>query len=424
MTRRLRSVTVLLGLGVVATACPSPGPSAPAAPVWTAHMAGGQPAAGDTRFASVIGNTGSWYGEFEYEVVNGVSSTAVKLYPRVGARGDTLGPPQTLATSAIGFGGGYMSDHVLLTQAVGAPGGELEFHYESGGVWAHAGSFTLSNTETVRALTDSTLVTQPMSEDRIHVYDLTVDASGPGAPTLNASLAQTISIPAAWGVGFSGSFGTRVAVDGDVLAVTGNDYNPILADQVGVFRRTLGVWQMEHSFPSPDDRFYGAALAIDDRGSTERVAIGAQPGAGEEGRVDVFTSSAGVWSQEAILHRPAGVADVGAGGFFGSLLGMDGNLVVVGYRNEPVAPVVPGDPARNVYRLFAFTRTSTTPWAYEASLDPVPDPMDTDSVSRGPIGILVAGTHVATTVIVGLPTPPGCMFCFNLRMEAWRFDRS
>lgn len=424
MIRRFRTFAVLLGLGIVATACPSPGPSTPATPVWTAHMAGGQPAPGDTRYASVIGNTSTWYAEFEYEVVNGVSSNSVKLYPRNGPRGDTLGAPQTLDTSAIGFGGGYMSDHVLLTQAVGAPVGEFEFSYESGGVWSHAGTFTPPDYETVRALTDSTLVTQPMSQDRINVYDLAVDDTGPGSPTVSASLGQTISIPAAWGVGFSGAFGTRVSVDGDVLAVTGNDYNPLLADQVGVFRRTGGVWQMEHSFPSPDDRFYGAALAIDDLGTTERIAIGAQPGGGEEGRLDVFTGSAGVWTAEATLHRPPGVADVGDGGFFGSLVGMDGNLIVVGYRNEPLDPVIPGDPVRNAYRMLAFTRTASKPWTFEASLDPVPVPVDTDGVSRGPLGILVAGTHVATTVFVGLPTPPGCMFCFNLRMEAWRFDRT
>jgi len=420
VVRRSMLALGLAGIGVVATACPppqTPPPPPPPAPVWTAHHAGGPAVSGVTQQAGVIGTTEGWYGEVTLQTGDVEASPVVSLFPRTEPDGNALGAPEVLAPSVpvSTLGPGLLSDHVLLVGSGGMGGWNGQFFRESGGEWAPAGLFGLGLGETPKVLTDTMLVVSvgggPTAS--LKVYDL------PSTRDVVPVLAQTLTAPTGWGPNAEQSFGARVAAEGDVLVAGAID----TVGRVGIYRRISGQFALEHVLSGPNA--YGQSVAVDDLGATERVAIGALD-APNPGHVEVYRSSGSLgttWTLEANLTQPATLADNDAGRNFGDRVALDGSLLVVGERTVSIAPG-PGNTPRATFASSVFHLATSAGWAYEASLEPLTVPLDTDGLNRGMPSVIVARNHVVGTNVVSLPTPGCTFFCFAARTEAWRFDRT
>lgn len=408
--------TVMVGAMVVAGCAPPPG-GAPTL-VWTSTLSGGGPMVGGiTPQAAVVGSNSSWYVQFDTDS-SGVSST-LSFYPRTGLDGNALGTPQVLTGSPIGIGGGFLGDQIFLGGSTPTSGGALQFYLESGGTWATAGTFPVPTDGVIRGITDDTLLVvrgDGSYAGQVEVYDLTV-VSGVVTPVLE----NTFTAPPAWGANYAANFGagTGASLDGDLFAVASRDIVTNGPGRVAVYRNTGGTWALEDTFVGSVNQF-GRSLGIDDQGASARLAIGIvdYPNAGS---VELYTSSGGSWTFEQTLTPPGGVVDTFGGTEFGDRVSLDGNLVVAGVRSEPLAPTVGGDPRGAVYH--SVFHLSAGSWAYEGALQAVDTPLDPDDGNRGPLSVIVHDNHVAATSLVSLP-PNGCMFCFNIRLEAWRWDRT
>lgn len=403
---------VFTALALVATACPTP-PTGGGGPVWTAHHAGGPAAAGITPQASAMGTTAGWYVEFNGD--NSGAPSTVSIYPRTGTNGDSLGTAQTFTAGAIGFGGGFLSDHILITGPTPTSAGALQFFAEAAGTWSAAGTLALASDQRVVALSDDTLVLltgDGASAAVISVYDVAIVA-GVVTPTLST----TFISPVAWGTAYRENFGLSTSLDGDVLAVASRDIATNGPGKVAIYRRTTGVWALETSLTGTANQF-GRRVAIDDLGATERLAVGVLDSPAQ-GSVEMYSAAAGSWSLDTTINPP-GVTDTFGGTEFGDSVALDGNLLVVGVHQEPIADTVGGDPRSIIYHSVFHLDSGV--WTYETSLKALSSPLDPDDLNRGMLSVVVAGGHVVGTSLVDTP---GCVFpCFSLRLEAWRFDRT
>ncbi|MCB1209737.1 MAG: hypothetical protein KDK97_10440, partial [Verrucomicrobiales bacterium] len=158
----------------------------------------------------------------------------------------------------------------------------------------------------------------------------------------------------------NGQFGYSVDVAGDA-AIVGAYADSSFTGTAHVFRRTAGTWtheaQLSPSTLSANDRA-GTAVAI----SGDTALIGSPrdgaPIATNRGSVAVFTRSANIWSQQAIL-----IANDGAvSDFFGLSVALEGDTAAIGALGDDTAT---GNNAGSVY---VFDRSGST-WSQTTRLD-------------------------------------------------------
>ncbi|MEZ4384911.1 MAG: hypothetical protein R3A79_26515 [Nannocystaceae bacterium] len=148
-------------------------------------------------------------------------------------------------------------------------------------------------------------------------------------------------------------FGERVALEGDVLAVSafGND-------AVYIYRDVDDVWTLEAGLTQPIFPRFGRALDLSPDGET--LIVGAiYPAA--RGRVFVYHHDAGVWTADAPLVAPP------VGGYFGASLARSGDLLAIGSPLE--APQGAVYLAREVDGLFTLDPTPLVPAGHPELLE-------------------------------------------------------
>jgi len=194
--------------------------------------------------------------------------------------------------------------------------------------------------------------------------------------------------------GAGDKFGVSVAVSGDTVVVGAHLEDSDASDQANnsaadagaayVFTRTAGVWTYQAYLKANNtgagDEF-GISVAI----SGDTVVVGAyledsnatgvngneaNNSATDTGATYVFTRSAGVWTQQAVLNssRPT----TGPNDWFGQSVALDGDTIVIGaFLDKSGATGVGGDPtdtsASASGAAYVFTRTAGV-WTQQAYL--------------------------------------------------------
>ncbi|MGE3180245.1 MAG: hypothetical protein AB7N71_01335 [Phycisphaerae bacterium] len=136
-------------------------------------------------------------------------------------------------------------------------------------------------------------------------------------------------------------FGTCLALDGDLLAVGVPQSVSNGPGKVVLFRSAGGVWSQEATLTAtagmPGDGF-GSAVAV----SGARVAVGAPLAANAAGRSYVFEKISGVWQERAALARSGGLASE----LFGSAVAIQNTELFVGAPQAAVAGATTGNVTR------------------------------------------------------------------------------
>jgi hypothetical protein len=417
-------VTSLLAMTLFAvTACgpPVPPPGGGGTPTWVPH--------GFTRTKSATQieqfldawSSDQWYANVRYHaaIVNGAqqsSTAAVQIYPRSGNAGSVLGTPQVIALSGLSGFAPLWGESFLGVQAPTS----IDFYRPVAGVWTASGALSLPSGYSPVGMTDDWVVLRkiPMDENEsgeLRIYALT-DVAGTITPTLHTTLVPDPG----WSVRLRNSFGSRVSIDGDLLALSAIGDFPA-DDIVRVYRATPTTWNVAFSYTdvAAAQRF-SEALAIDDGATVDRLAFAYSP-FGSPGRIELYTDTGAGFVPEQTVNRPAGLAGDTGSPTFGFFIGLDGDTLAVGARQNlvPVPGIASGEGLFGVVDVFR----RTTSWAHETELRPWNTPSANDFDSALPWGIEVRGDHVAVTVM-GSPSP-GCGFlCINLGFESWVFDRT
>ena len=228
------------------------------------------------------------------------------------------------------------------TVIIGAPGqsngggvhqGAIYVFTESGGVWTQQAKFTLSDAQDNDqfgypvAIDGTTAVVGAFAEGRAGgdshgaAYIFTENS---GVWSQQARLAAPTPMDLDW-------FGGAVAIDGTTVIVSapGEDGVAENSGAVYVFTGSGATWTQEARLTASDAQFFdhfGAEVAID--GTT--VIIGANVRNSSQGAAYVFTKSASVWMQQAILTA----SDAENADSLGDSVAIDGATVIVGAPGE------------------------------------------------------------------------------------------
>jgi hypothetical protein len=183
-------------------------------------------------------------------------------------------------------------------------------------------------------------------------------------------------------LGADDRFGTSVAISGDTIIATavfedGNGSNPTdnsvsNAGAAYVFTRTGTVWTQQAYLKASNadaDDMFGNVVSID----ADTLVIGAETEDGNAsseadnslisaGAAYVFTRTAGVWSQQAYLKA----SNAGMNDLFSTSLAVDGDLIVVGAKNESSnGSSEADDSAVSSGAAYVFSRTGSA-WTQQA----------------------------------------------------------
>lgn len=155
----------------------------------------------------------------------------------------------------------------------------------------------------------------------------------------------------------------------------------------------------------------GYSVAVSGDGST--VAIGNRKGTGSvanTGTVLVYTKVAGTWTLQSKLSTTDGAANDYFG--WGLSLSLDGNLLVIGSRNDTDKGATSGS-------VFVYKRTGTA-WAKQAKL------LASDGVATDLFGSSVAISRDGLTIAIGSTgqdpsaiANTGAIYVFNWTGTAW-----
>lgn len=153
-------------------------------------------------------------------------------------------------------------------------------------------------------------------------------------------------------VGAQDYFGSRVAIDGDTMAVSAQSWDGLFTDQgaVYVYRRIGGTWleeaRLQASAPMQNE-YFGRDLGLD--GDT--LAVGSNMG-----RAFVFERTGSTWFEQAVIN-----GSPMTGSALGRTLDLEGDTLVIG----DISATVSGNPQSG--GAFVFTRSGTT-WTERAAL--------------------------------------------------------
>ncbi|MBL8232864.1 MAG: FG-GAP repeat protein [Bryobacterales bacterium] len=251
---------------------------------------------------------------------------------------------------------------------------------------------------------------------------LTVEDAGARYPVTIDPIAQQAYLKAS-NTGAADDFGVSVAVFEDTLVVgasgedsafTGVNGNQVenSAFQSGaayVFVRSGGVWIQQAYLKASNGEggdYFGTSVAV----SRDTVVVGAwfessaatgvngnqsSNSAYHSGAAYVFVRNGGVWSQQAYLKA----SNTGAGDFFGELVAISGDTVVVGARAESsFASGVNGNQSNNTApwsgAAYVFARSGGV-WSQQAYLKA----SNTGAYDSFGTSVAVSGD----TVVVGAP---------------------
>ncbi len=209
--------------------------------------------------------------------------------------------------------------------------------------------------------------------------------------------------------GLSNYAGTRVALDGDTLAVS-----DLLGDGTGshpgwvyVYVRVGATWIQQAKLTASNaggGDWFGRSVSLsgdtllvgasrEDSGATGVGGDESDEGAKDSGAAYVFVRNGTTWSQQAYLKA----SNTGAGDWFGHAVAVSGDTAVVGaYWEDSEASGVNGDQgdgsSGNRGAAYVFVRSGTT-WSQEAYLKP--------SNAQVSFGFGYAVSIAGDTVVVG-----------------------
>jgi hypothetical protein len=422
MRRRLVSGLVMTATVLLAGCAPDPAPTAS----WRGTRIARSVSAG-----TAVNFVGAWTDQDWFATVrtttpsSGTGTAELLVYPRSGPAGRTLGTPQ-VSTLPPGVGiTGPLGEHVV---ALPTGTGAL-FYRPVAGTWGPAGSVTVPDGYQVSAVTDRWLAARRVpgapgatGDGEVRLYAL--DTSG---TDVVATPAATLGPDPIWPTALREGFGQQVALDGDLLAVSASGFNAPSPGGVRMFRATAGSWAPVQSLGAGSaPQRYGAAIAVDDGATVDRIVVATQYDALLTIGLDVLadTGTGGGFVAEQSLVPDTTQPDQSGGLLFGSSLALDGDLLALTARSTTVASVQADHAPVTVGHVQVFRRGPAT-WAREGEVGTFTVPYDAGVASAYPYRLQTAGGHVAVTVLANPDPPAGCQFpCFSIGFEAWSLDRS
>lgn len=420
---RVRTVRsfVMLAMAMLASAC-SPPPS-PVANWVTSTIPRTQVGVTTTNTVGAWTST-SWFATLQVVTSTPTPPSAtLLLFPRSGPGGATLGTPQSIPITAdVGFAGPMGANNLI---AMPGPS-TIQFFRQAAGTWSAAGSVVIPTDRFVTAVSDRWIVLRsntppaPGVDGTVLVYE--IDNSG---PSVTASPAATLGPDPAWPAALREGFGINMALDGNLLAVTGQAQVPGVEPGGRVFRATNGTWQPVVSVGGVPGGpvSIGQGLAVDDGATVDRVAVQVRATSTSLPTVDVFADSGSGFALEQSLSRTTGPTDVSGGLYFGSTVAMDGTLLATTSRQVQVPSSEVGHADVKVGYVQMYRLAGS--WAPEAEVATFTNPAPADVVSTGTLRLMAAGNNVAATQFVSPDPPVGCTFpCFIFGFEAWSIDRT
>jgi hypothetical protein len=163
-------------------------------------------------------------------------------------------------------------------------------------------------------------------------------------------------------------FGSVVTISGETIFVSATGRPVAGADNQGavyVFTRAGGVWSEQQILTAVDgaagDRF-GSDLAISGNAAIVGAYLDDIDAKIDQGSAYIFTSSGGVWTEQAKLLA----SDGAAGDHFGSSVAIGGNTVVVGATDNDF-PGSLDDIYVNAGSAYVFTGSGAT-WTFQTQL--------------------------------------------------------
>jgi len=357
-----------------------------------------------------------WFATQRLETTPTGGTTSIQFSPRSGLGGATLGSPQVLPLTSGGGFGLYGGDHIVATGF-----SPIAFFHEAGGTWAPAGTLTLGEGFGLAGITDNWLVARrgfgAPGTPAVQVFSLTVTAGA-----VVASLAATLTASPTLSPDQQSGFARQVALDGDLIAVSGTGGNAPAPGYVEVFRATAGVWsstQVVGGTPGDNDSF-GMSIGVDDGPTIDRIAV-TTPGTSLL-QVETFADTgSGFGLEQTLLPPPPGPTAISPEAF-GGALAIDGNRLATMAHNHTVASETPGHDPVKVAAVRIYRWTGTT-WAYDNELATHTVPATAGVVSTYPAGLQIRDNHIAVNQFITPDPPPGCTFpCIYLGFEAWSLD--
>jgi hypothetical protein len=124
-------------------------------------------------------------------------------------------------------------------------------------------------------------------------------------------------------------FGGAVCLSGNTALISATDSNASYIGAVYVFVQSGGVWLQQAKLTASDgaaDDEFGSAVSL----SGNTALIGAQYKASNTGAAYVFVQNSGAWTQQAKLTA----SDGAAGDYFGSAVSLSGNTALIGANGK------------------------------------------------------------------------------------------
>jgi len=303
----------------------------------------------------------------------------------------------------------------------------IEFFRLNAGVWSSAGTVPMPANRFIVAMNDRWIVFRkgvpPAAGVDGDVLVYAIDNSG---PTVTAAPVATLGPDPSWPAALREGFGIVVALDGDLMAVSGQAQDGSTPPGGRVFRAMSNVWQPVVSVggvPGGPVSLAQQGLAVDDGATVDRVAVQIRATSLSLPTVEVYADTGTGFALEQSIGRDTSEPDTYNELYFGSGIGLDGDLLAVTGRGVAVPSAEVGHADVTVGRVQLFRKGAT--WVREAEVGGFLNPAPPDVASMAPSKLMVADGHVAATLFVNPDPPVGCVFpCFIFGFEAWSIDRT
>ena len=227
-----------------------------------------------------------------------------------------------------------------------------------------------------------------------------------------AQVAELPTVLAEDGLSYD-ALGSRIAVDGDLMAVsaTGADVAGVSnAGAVVIFERVEGVWIQQARIESPSpQQSAGSNMSLSLSGDTLVVGMPNYDGAdgSSSGEVYIYRRTGGDWVQEARLEAPVPEA----GGWFGYSVAVGGDTAFV---SHPFTDRI----ERDLGEVLVYKRAGTS-WLLEQTLVP----SDAESFDRFGRSIALSGGRLAVGASgYDLPgaSSAGAVYIYSESSNGWQ----